>query len=324
MMDDTTFPTPPQGHYVAGSAREASAFARYRPEVRAAELEDAGRLDKTESLPHLSDTIIKAMTIVNDMNSTLADMASLISRDTLLAAIVLKNRQQPGVRRQRADHRRAAGRQPPGPPRVREPDLVHRHDRPVQKHPLPVRVACETILRHSLFCAILASAVNRVLRFSLGGEEFTGALLHDIGRLVICVKAPDHYAAAGLSNYDESDTVLADERQAYGTDHCAVGGLFALKNNLPKPLARVISNHHTPARETEFRDLVGLVAFVDTLANHIQSQHNVQKFDLDKALAFAEIAKKVDRDRGQQLREKLPAIAVESVREARRMMKSIS
>ncbi len=281
-------------------------------------------LDKTETLPHLSDTIIKAMTIVNDMDSTLADMASLISRDTLLATVVLKIANSPVY----------GGSVPINDVRLAVNRLGLRGCANLissigmtglyKKHPLPVRVACETILRHSLFTAILASAVNRVLRFSLGGEEFTGALLHDIGRLVICVKAPDHYAAAGLSNYDESENVLADERQAYGTDHCAVGGLFAVKNNLPKPLSRVISNHHTPSRETEFRDLVGLVAFVDTLANHIQSQHNVQKFDLDKALAFAEIGKKLDRDRVQQLRDKLPVIAVEAVREARRMMKSIA
>ncbi|QEL14557.1 HDOD domain-containing protein [Limnoglobus roseus] len=281
-------------------------------------------LEKIETLPHLSDTVIKAMTLANDPNSTLADMAALICRDTLLAATVLKIANSPVY----------GGSVPIADVRLGVNRLGLRGCANLissigltglySKHPLPVRVACETILRHSLFTALLASAVNRVLRLDLQGEEFTGALLHDIGRLVICVKAPDHFAAANLSNFDEAENVCAEERGVYGTDHCAVGGMFAIKNNLPKALGRVISNHHTPAREPHFRELVGLVAFADALANHIQSQHNVQKFDLAAAVGFSEMSKGLDRERLSQLREKLPAIAVESVREARRLMKTLS
>lgn len=322
MMGHTGFPRRPKvAMPQALLAKRPAAVARPPLPLNAQLLAD---LDKPHTLPHLSDTILKAMTIANDPHSTLADMAALITRDTLLTAGVLKIANSPvyGGTAGTSDVRLAVNRLGLRgcANLISSIGLTGLY----KKHPLPVRVACETVLRHSLFAAVLAAAVNKVLRLPLGGEEFTGALLHDIGRLVICVKAPDHYAAAGLSNFDESENVLADERKAYGTDHCAVGGLFALKNNLPKPLGRAISNHHTPARETEHRDLVGLVAFADGLANHIQSQHNVQKFDLDKALAAADVGRRLDRDRVQSLRDKLPGIAVEAVREARRMMKCVA
>lgn len=281
-------------------------------------------LEKIDALPHLSDTIVKAMKLVNDPNSSLAEMATLICRDSLLAATVLKIANSPvyGGGRPISDLRFAVGR------------LGFRGCANLiasigmqglyKKFPMAVRVNCETILRHSLFAAILATGMNKVLRLDLQGEEFTGALLHDIGRLVICVKVPDHFEAANLSNYDQAENVCAAERSAFNTDHCAVGSLFAVKNNLPKSIGRVIAQHHTPARELEFRDLVGLVAFADALANHIQVHHNVNKFVPETALGFAEVCKKADRDKVQQLLEKLPKIVVEAVREARGMMKSIS
>lgn len=300
--------------------------ARPEPPPRAVPLNQKilADLEKIEALPHLSDTIVKAMKLVNDPNSSLADMATLICRDSLLAATVLKIANSPvyGGGRPTSDLRFAVGR------------LGFRGCANLiasigmqglyKKHPMAVRVNCEVILRHSLFAAILATGINKALRLDLQGEEFTGALLHDIGRLVICVKAPDHFEAANVSPYDQAENVCAEERLAFNTDHCAVGSLFAVKNNLPKSIGRVIAQHHAPGREIEFRDLVGLVAFADALANHIQVHHNVNKFVPEAAPGFTEIGKKADRERLQQTLERLPKIVVDAVREARGMMKSIS
>lgn len=281
-------------------------------------------LEKVDSLPHLSDTILQAMALVNDPNGTLADMANLIRRDTMLATTVLKVVNSPvyAVSEPVSDLRLAVTR------------LGYRGCANLiagigvrnlyRKHPLAVQTACEVILRHSLFTAVLATAINKVLRLDLNGQEFAAALLHDIGRLVICVKAPDHYMAANVLETHNTENVCGQERKAFGTDHCGVGGLFAIKNNLPKPLGRAMLNHHFPSREVDHPQLVGLVAFTDAMANHIQWHHNVNKFVAASALGYPEMTRKADPDRVRQLRDALPRVAVETVRETRGMLRGIS
>jgi putative nucleotidyltransferase with HDIG domain len=279
-------------------------------------------LDQLESLPHLSDTAVQAMTLANSPDATLAEMVNVIRRDGMMASAVLKLANSAVYRGsgevtelQQAVVRigfRGCGNLISGI------GMKSIYDR----HPPGVQEACEGVLKHSLFVASLASAVNRVAHIGLQGEEFTAGLLHDIGRVVLCVKAPDVYAAAGVPEHDDGD-VRAAERAAFGTDHCSVGGLFAIKNNLPTRLGRVILNHHHPADEGDYRDLVGLVALADALANHIQLHHNATGFDAEADPGYLTLRSVVDADRLERFRAMLPKIVVHSVKETRGMLKSM-
>ena len=238
-------------------------------------------LEKVETFPNLSDTATRAMSLVNDPDSSLADMAALVRRDGVLVAALLKVANSPAFRGRSevADVTDAVGRLGlRGCSQLMSGlGLKGMYDR----HPPHVRGSCELVLRHSLFAACVAGGLNQKLQLGMRGDEFTAALLHDIGRIVICVKAADVYLSANLPEYDEADDLLAQERQAFGTDHTAVGSLFAVKNQLPTPIARAIMNHHAPSREADHKELVALVALADALANHVQLAHNLTGFPLD-------------------------------------------
>jgi putative nucleotidyltransferase with HDIG domain len=280
-------------------------------------------LDQVDELPHLSDTAVQAMTLANSPDSTLAEMVNVLRRDGMMTAAVLKLANSVVYRGgaevsdvQQAVVRvgfRGCGQLVSG---IGMRSIYNRH-------PADVQATCEQILRHSLFTATLASAVRRVLQLDLQGEEFTAALLHDIGRVVMCCKAPNEYAQAGVPEFDDADDVLALERDAFGSDHCAVGSLFAVKNNLPNRIARAILHHHQPAHEYDFRELVSLVALCDALANHIQLYHNLTGFTLDANVGFLALRTAVDEQRLNRLREQLPKVVVHCVKETRSMLKSM-
>lgn len=280
-------------------------------------------LDKLEELPHLSDTTVRALALANNPDATLAEMAGLIRRDGVLAASLLKvansvvyrgssevtDVQQAVMRlglRGCANLLAAAG--------VKK---LYAKMRPT------VRVACENVLRHSLFVGSLATAIARSLRLALGGDEYTAGLLHDIGRVIMCVHAPGVYAEVCSSGYDSSPEIRAMEREVFGTDHCAVGVLFTLKNNLPVRIGRAIQNHHDPEAEVEHRQLTAVVALADGIANHLSEHRSLDTFDLDAQPAFAMLRRLVVSERAAEFPGQLKRLVVECVRQTRATLKSL-
>ena len=280
-------------------------------------------LDRVESLPHLSDSAVQAMTLANSADSTLAEMTNVIRRDGMMAAAVLKLANSAVYRGsgEVTDLAQAVvrigfkgcGQLLSG---IGMKSIYH-------GHPPAVQAGCETVLKHSLLVATLASAVRRVLFLDLNGEEFTAGLLHDIGRVVMCCKAADEYLSAGLPEHDEAADLLELEREAFGSDHCAVGSLFAMKNNLPARITRVILNHHEPAEEQEDRQLVALIALCDALANHMQLDHNLTGFAPDADAGYTALAATLPADRLARLRTQLPTVVVHCMKETRSMLRSI-
>jgi HD-like signal output (HDOD) protein len=280
-------------------------------------------LEHIESLPHLSDTAVQAMNLVNSPDASLSDMVNVIRRDGMVAAAVIKLANSAVYRAsgevtdlQQAVVRigfRGTGNLISG---IGMKSLYDRH-------PPIVQSMCQGILRHSLFTANLSSGINRAAQIGLQGEEFTSGLLHDVGRIVISVKAMNELLSAGIPEYDQAEDLLAREREAFGTDHCSLGGLFAVQNQLPKRVGRVILNHHNPCGEQEFRDLLGLVMLADSVANHIEVHRNVTGFEIESNRGYQTLRGVIDAGRLKRLTEILPRTAVQAVKDTRAMLKSM-
>ena len=293
------------------------------PPPRLAEQGRFTQLDRLDVLPHLSDTAVRAMALANDPDSTLADMAALIRRDGVLAAATLKLANSVVYRgaREVTDIRQAVlrlGQRGCGGV-IAAAGVKNLYARLSPA----VRKPCESVLRHSLFVGELASAVARFLRLQFGGEEFTAGLLHDIGRVVMCVNAPDHYAEVCTPARDAHPDGRRMERVAFGTDHCTVGGQFAAKNGLPPRIALAIENHHDPDAESESRPLTAVVALADAIANHLQLERDLATFPLDAHPAFAVLRRLAAADRVLDLQVELRVLVVECVRQARSVLRSM-
>ena len=279
-------------------------------------------LERVESYPTLSATAVRAAALVHNPNTSAGELATLIRGDGVLAAAVLRSANSLAYRGRSAvaDIRQAVvrvGLQECGR-LISTLGVKGLYD----SHPPGVRRRCEILLRHSLFVAHISTGLNRAVALGFAGAEFTGGLLHDIGRVIACVNAPTDAVVADPLDFREDGETLARERDLLGIDHCAIGYQFAMRNGLPEAIVRVVLNHHRPHEEQLQRDLVALVAVADRVANHAQSEREIARYQLAACPAFAVLAAGWAPDRQATLQRALPEVVVKALRDTRRMLKT--
>ena len=93
-------------------------------------------------------------------------------------------------------------------------------------------------------------------------ELYTVAgLIHDIGRLIIMVAAGQTDAPLVGTTWAQMHTIVADEQEALGMDHCEVGMQLCRKWRLTAFLQEMVLRHHTPLLDDDF-SFPGAMVFV--------------------------------------------------------------
>lgn len=120
--------------------------------------------------------------------------------------------------------------------------------------------------KHSVASALAASVLDSMTDVEVPVEAFAGALLHDIGKLVMgrVLAAREKNAprdAYGLRQLDSPDA----EVEVAGLDHSALGGVVASHWQLPERLVTAITYHHTPL-ETD--DAIASIVHAADLVAH--------------------------------------------------------
>jgi HD-like signal output (HDOD) protein len=301
-----------------------SAFTRLfrreqeEPLPAGAQLGDLGRI---ESFPVLSDTTVRALAAINDPDSTLGDLAEVIRRDGVLATAVLKLANSAAYRGRYPIETLTQATSRLGM-RGCQQVVASVGVRATFRAPTPeVGAACDALLRHALFTGALAARLNAAAGFGFRGEEFTAGLLHDIGRVILCARAPKAFARIDPLTFRECAATPARERELLGTDHCEVGLRFARANSLPQPIASVIQHHHTPEATPDNPLLVALVAVADALANHTQRERKLTTFRLDALPEFARLRAVADAGAVRGVRKAISPAVVAALRETRSMLR---
>lgn len=101
--------------------------------------------------------------------------------------------------------------------------------------------------RHSVGVGLAARALALRLKLSEPERHFTAGLLHDIGRLALCVVTPER--ARRVHKLCAEGMGICEAEAACGLDHAVFGGMLLRKWNLPFPLALAVLRHHAPNRE---------------------------------------------------------------------------
>ncbi len=126
--------------------------------------------------------------------------------------------------------------------------------------------ALELLWHHSVNTAALADLFVKEYGIQTGGKEFTAALLHDMGKIVILQYYPEQFEKVNdnIRTLGQRDTQA--ESQVLETTHAEIGGTLGEQWNLPPDYVDVIRSHHSPNSSKLNPKLTSVVRFVDLVA----------------------------------------------------------
>lgn len=204
---------------------------------------------ETSDLASLPEVAARVIGLAEDPRSTAAQFAAVISRDTNLAARLL--------RVANSSYYSMSGRIDTipravtviGSRQVRDLTLGLSAIRVFQGIPIEV-ISMDDFWSHSLYTALIARRLAGASSKALEDTAFVAGLLHDVGQLLLVLRVPDlARKSLWLATEGPEDLTLADaERQVLGFDHGDVGLELARKWNLPEVLRECIAHHHEPGR----------------------------------------------------------------------------
>lgn len=132
--------------------------------------------------------------------------------------------------------------------------------------------------RHSLACGVTARVLATQRRELNVERYFVAGLLHDIGSLIIYLKAGDK-ATEVLNKCRSQNTILyLTEEEILGYNHAQVGAALTEQWNLPPSLQEAIGFHHHPATAEKYPTEASMVHVANIIANALAFGSSGEKF----------------------------------------------
>jgi putative nucleotidyltransferase with HDIG domain len=125
----------------------------------------------------------------------------------------------------------------------------------------------EYLRLHALATQRATSLISRMLDRSDHDMLMSGALLHDIGKLVLEAAYP-HYPRGVHGDADTPDARVKAEQRELGVDHALVGGLMLRRWGMPAEIAAMVERHHSLQAEGP----AAILRLADMLAHYAHAQ----------------------------------------------------
>lgn len=227
-------------------------------------------VNKSVRVSSLPEIYFKINEVLNDPNSSFADMAEVISADTSLSARLLKIVNSPfyGFPSQIDSITNTVSIV--GTRQLRDLALATTVISFFKGLPQD-HVNMNSFWRHSITCGIAARAIavhNRVVNSEF---FFLAGILHDIGRLVLFENLPDA-AAKIMKNWQDGHKPLFQvEREVLGFDHTEIGAALLEKWELPENLREIIAFHHDPFKSSRYGFEASIIHLADILSKAMEA-----------------------------------------------------
>ncbi|MFH1567967.1 MAG: HDOD domain-containing protein, partial [Gemmatimonadota bacterium] len=128
--------------------------------------------------------------------------------------------------------------------------------------------------KHSVAVGIIMEQAGQQVK---GRDHFIAGMLHDIGKLIIYLRFPDHFAEIRRMVREEHQTMYDAERALLGVTHAEIGYELARKWDLPPTISTAIAHHHHPSAALQHRRLSSLVHVADLTARTLDIGHGGDK-----------------------------------------------
>ena len=223
-------------------------------------------LPKIGNLPTLPQVVERVMTLVEDPDTTSAQLASVIATDQALMTKVLKvvNSAYYGMPRRIATLRQATVIL--GFNTVKNLVLSASIFDSFGSGSGDVEFDRVKFWEHSIGVGTAAKVLAQRIRLGQPEELFVAGLVHDIGKVVIDDHLHEDFVRILQVVRDKKCRILDAEQEVLGVGHPHVGQLVAEKWNLPGILTESIAYHHTPQMALNHKKYVAIVHLADAIA----------------------------------------------------------
>lgn len=215
----------------------------------------------------LPDVYLRISSLIDDPNSSVSDVANAVAKDPSFTIRLLKVANSPLYKLPSSVATVAKAISIIGTSQIRSLALSMSVASSFEGLPNGL-VSMANFWRHSLYCALIARHLAKVMGRCDRDAVFTGGLLHDIGELVIFNRLPEQATAALMIVLDSGEEVpvYLAEQQAMGFDHSDVGAELARQWHLPSVLEECIAFHHRVGSATKHPREVALIHLSNILA----------------------------------------------------------
>jgi putative nucleotidyltransferase with HDIG domain len=210
------------------------------------------RVRRLKNLPTLPDIVVKITKLMENPDTSAPQVGALIGRDQVLSAKVLRlaNSAFYGQSRKISSIDQALV--------VLGFDAVRGLILSTSAFDLMAR-GIGGLWEHSLGCAAAAGAIARHLGRGDAEEIWIAGLLHDLGKVVLSLQAPEDLNRVLAAVEEKKAWFIQGEKALLGYTHDQVGLWLAEHWNLPVNLAEPIRFHHFPDQAENAPDQTAIV-----------------------------------------------------------------
>jgi len=225
---------------------------------------------KVKDIPSLPEIVTRVMELVQDPNSSAAQLSKVIAHDTGLTSRVLKlvNSAYYGFPKQISSIQHAI--MILGFTTIRGLVLSSTIFKIFAPKNDKIKVLdYKKLWRHSLTTAIAAKKIDKFLHLQEQDDIFSAAILHDIGKIILDQYDHENYVSAlQEAPYPMDNRIMLAEKRYCSINHQDIGYLIADEWNLPSGLTNVIHYHHYPLEALDNKQLTSIV-YVGNIISHI-------------------------------------------------------
>ena len=226
------------------------------------------------SLPMIFTRIDEA---VNNPRSSLADIGRVISEDSSLTARLLKIVNSAFYSFPSKIETISRAVTVVGTQQLRDLALATSVMKLFQGIP-PDLINMEAFWKHSIACGVAARVLAAHKREANIERFFVAGILHDIGRLVLCMKDPDWMRSALGRCHASGELLYKVENEELGFDHASLGRVLLENWKLPASLVETVAYHHNPEAAARFPIEAAVVHLADIIAHAMQLGSSGERF----------------------------------------------
>ena len=124
--------------------------------------------------------------------------------------------------------------------------------------------------KHSITCGVLARILATCRREANVERFFLAGMLHDIGQLILCTKAPDLVREMITESRESGESHYAVQRATLGFDHGDIGGELLKQWKIPASITEPVACHHAPWKGELYPVETSLLHVADVISHALQ------------------------------------------------------